>query len=139
MPTPLQLPRRRRWAPLLLAAVLFLAGGATGAAVAILFVVHRVAALIQNPQDVPPRLTRYLKHHLDLTDAQQVQVRAILERRQAGLLAIRHEVDPRVDRELRQLRADVAAVLSDDQRPQWFAMFDRARDRWLPPAPATQP
>jgi hypothetical protein len=131
--------RPRRWSTILLAVLLFLAGGATGAALAVVFVVHRVAHMIQQPQDVPPRLTAYLRRHLGLTDAQASQLRAILDHREAGLIQIRHDVDPRVQAEIAQLRSEVAAVMTDAQRPKWYEMFDHARDRWLPPAATTQP
>jgi hypothetical protein len=131
--------RRRRWPTVLLALVLFGAGGATGAAVTVWVVVHRLAALVAHPEYAPPRVARYLRRQLDLTDAQQAQVTSILNQRQAGLLAIRRDVDPRVQAELRLARDEVAAVLTPAQRPKWFAIFDRAHDRWLPPGSATQP
>ena len=54
--------------------------------------VHRLEYAIHHPENVPPRLTKYLKRKLDLTDPQAAQVQSIITQRQTSLGRIRLQV-----------------------------------------------
>jgi hypothetical protein len=122
---------RRIWKAIALL-LIFLAGAGTGIAVTIFVAVHRLEYAVHHPENVPPRLTKYLKRHLDLNPSQAVKVEAILTDRQASLGNIRRQVDPQIQHQLQLLRAQIAGVLNDSQKLKWFEIYDRAHVRWVP-------
>lgn len=71
-----------------------------------------------------------LDRHLDLTDAQRAQVEQILRRRHANINAMRTGVRPRVHQELEATNAEIAKVLTPEQR----AKFEKMRMHLLHPA-----
>ena len=56
-----------------------------------------------------------------------------MRERQAALLKIRRDVEPRVLVELDQVEAQIAAVLDARQQDKWHKMFGDLRAAWLPP------
>lgn len=63
-----------------------------------------------------------LDRRLDLTDAQRAQVEAILRRRHANINAMLGGVRPRVHQELEAANAEIAKVLTPEQRVKFEKM-----------------
>jgi hypothetical protein len=134
-----QLPapvKRRRWRTVLLALLIFAAGLASGAAVTVAVAVHRLQHLIHHPEEAPGRVAARLGRRLGLDDAQKAKVEAIVAKRQAELMTLRGEIQPRLMEQLRLLREEIGEVLTGPQRERWERMFDEFRERWLPAIPA---
>jgi hypothetical protein len=107
--------KSKAWAFGLLAAV-FAAGIATGAAV----------EAIADDDRAPRRGRRgaeamvgHLADELDLSPVQRDSVRAILERHRPAFEAAWREMRPRYDSLREQVRAEIAAQLSADQRARY--------------------
>lgn len=135
-------PRPRRWLRLLAALLIFGAGMICGGGLTVMVAVHRIDQAIRHPEEAPARITKYLTRRLDLNPDQAEQVEQLIAARQLRLQNIRREVQPRVESELNELKAQIDHVLTPDQQVKWDQVFDDALDRWLPPpppAPATQP
>jgi uncharacterized membrane protein YhiD involved in acid resistance len=130
-------PRRRfRWLRTLL---VFIAGIVVGAALCVIFIVHRVEHAIHHPEEAPPRITRYLTRKLDLSPSQHDQVLTIIQQRQQALLALRQEIRPKLNTQLDELRIQIDGVLNPDQQAKWEKLYHDTKDRWMPDLPATQP
>jgi hypothetical protein len=119
----------------LLALLVFASGGVCGSALTLIFAVRHVQDVIRHPERVPDRVTRHLEWKLDLDENQAEQVRSIVARHYGNIQQIRVGTYPRVQGELDQIRAEIAEVLTDEQRATWFKTFDRLRRRWTPPPP----
>ena len=137
-PAPLPSPRvrRRRWWILALAFLLVFAGGfVTGGAGAMFVAFHRIQQVIQNPKEVPHRVTERLRRKLGLTDEQTRQVEAILQQHQEKLEALRTEMAPRMREHFDAMEEEIAAVLTEEQAREWREHFRDFQRRWLPPPP----
>lgn len=75
-------------------------------------------------------VTRHLAHRLDrqldLTEEQEAQVRAILERRKQKIFAEWDGLQARLHREIEEAHREISEILTPEQR----ARFDRMRRRW---------
>ncbi|MGC8643177.1 MAG: hypothetical protein ACP5XB_25230 [Isosphaeraceae bacterium] len=136
-PTLAPLPRARGWSwrTVLLAAVLFVAGGVCGAGLTIVLVVRGVQHVIQNPGEAPARIARHLRHQLGLNASQEAEIRQIVARHQRVLQGIRRRVHPEVHAEFQAVRNDIDAVLTSPQRENWHHLFEQLKHNWLPPLP----
>jgi len=67
-------------------------------------------------------LVRRLDRHLDLTDAQEKKVAAIIDRHHAQINAFFSTMQPRVRQEIEQANREIEAVLTPAQR-RAFARF----------------
>ena len=128
-------PRPRRWLRILASLLIFGAGMICGGGLTIVVAVHRITQAIHHPEEAPARITKYLTRRLDLNPDQAEKVEQLIAARQAHLQAIRREVQPRVESELNELKAEVNQILTPDQHVKWDQIFDEALDRWLPPPP----
>jgi len=132
----LPLPRKRRpWRSLLLGLIILFCGILIGAGITVILLQRVVFYAIHHPEEVPNRLTERLRNKLSLTDEQTKKVKAILTERQKAFMALRRVMRPKMERELKCLREDVAAVLDKNQARKWSKRFDRLRPQWLPPPP----
>jgi Spy/CpxP family protein refolding chaperone len=99
-----------------LALVLTFSGGVLAGAFG-----HR--ALMMRTHRVPPMATRAIIHHLDrrldLTDAQRAKIEQILDRRHQRMYALTRSVRPRVHAELEAANAEIAEVLTPEQRREF--------------------
>ncbi len=121
---------------MLLAAVLFLAGGVCGAGLTLMLAVQHIQHVIQNPDQAPAAIAGHLSQRLGLNEAQRTQVEEILARHQRVLQGIRYRVQPQVVAELDAVRNDVDTVLTPSQRDAWHRLFARMEHHWIPPLPA---
>jgi Spy/CpxP family protein refolding chaperone len=82
---------------------------------------HR--ALMMRTHRMPPMATRAIIHHLDrrldLTDAQRTKIEQILETHHRRIYALTRSVRPRVHAELEAANAEIAAVLTPEQRREF--------------------
>ena len=131
--------RPRRLLRVFAVLVIFIGGMICGGGLTYVVAVQRIRQAIHHPEQVPPRLTRYLTRQLHLSPDQSDLVLLILQQHQAQLQSIRRQTQPRVQANLEQLRGQIGEILNPDQKPRWNEIFDDAIDRWLPPPPpATQ-
>jgi hypothetical protein len=132
----LPLPRKRRpWRSILLGLIILFCGILIGAGITVILLQRVVLYAIHHPEEIPNRLTERLRNKLSLTDDQTKKVKAILTERQKAFTELRRAKRPKVERELKSLREEVAAVLDKDQARKWSKRFDRLRRQWLPPPP----
>lgn len=131
--------RRPLWRTLLLAALIFIAGGLTGGAATVIVVARRIHTIVQSPESLPDRLTYRLTRHLGLTEDEQSRVHATLVKHQINLMAMRREMQPKVMAELDQIRIDIGAEIDPARRAKLDATYQSLIDNWMPPLPATQP
>lgn len=88
----------------------------------------------RSPQNLPARLTVMIDKRLDLTNEQAQEVNRILRKRMYVDAYESNEVFRGFIREnINKLESDVAEVLTDEQRAEWNALFEKVRESWLPP------
>ncbi len=129
------LRRRRPWRSLLLGLIILFCGMLIGAGITVIILQKVVLYAIHHPEEIPNRLTERLRNKLGLTDEQTKNVKAILIERQKAFMALRRATRPKMERELEQLREDVAAILDKNQARKWRKRFDTLRRQWMPPQP----
>lgn len=131
------LPRpRAHWLrKTLLAVAILLCGMVIGSGLTLRVLWVQVTAAIQNPAEIPQRISHRMDRVLDLTDEQSKRVEEILSREYQALAEIRREIAPRVQAELDKTRNDVAAALTPEQARKWQKRFDFLRKEWTPPLP----
>ena len=117
--------RSRRWLTVLLCALIFLAGGVTGAGAMALHTRQRVMEAVRHPELVPERIVSRLRRPLELDAQQELQIRAILARRQAALLEARAEAMAKAAPEFEGIETDIAAVLRPDQMDMWRKLYKK--------------
>ena len=139
MPTDQPPKKPRRWKTWLLALVIFLGGGATGAGLTAIGIYRSVHHALMHPEEAPHRITSRLKRPLDLTPEQSARIEKIIANRQQSLTKIRREVQPQVEVQLDQLQTEIDGVLSPMQQTKWHEILHRVRENWFPSIPATQP
>ena len=131
--------RRPFWWRLLLSLGLLLSGAAIGAGLTVLVLVRGVQFRIQHPELFAARATARLQRFLDLNDEQARQVEQIFGRHQEEIQDIRREYQPRLERQVDDIRSEVSAVLTPQQAGKWEFWLDQKRRLWLPPVPASTP
>jgi Spy/CpxP family protein refolding chaperone len=121
-------PRRRAlWLALLVVAMTFAAGLVAGIAADRMY-------LVAHERVLPPGGIRFLARHmvrrldrsLDLTDVQEAQVRAIVDRRTGRMMVKWDEVHTAFHEEFGAAHSEIAAVLTPEQRQK----FARMQARW---------
>src|SRR5262245_39974266 len=125
-------PKRRRWVTVLLALLVFGAGMASGSALTISVIVHRLQYVFKHPEGMPGRIVARLENRLGLDETQKTKVEAIVAKRQAAMMDLRREFEPHLMEQLDLLRAEIGELLTEAQRAKWERMFDDLRKRWLP-------
>jgi len=132
-PSPAFPRKKRSWVwSILLACVVFSAGGITGGAGTLLFIHRQLGEFIRHPREAPDRIIPLLKRRLRLDDAQTEQVSQIIREHHRNLQQIRLETSPRVRQEIHQIETKVAAVLTPQQRQLWNTRLKQLTDFWFP-------
>ncbi len=124
-------PRRR--IPVYAQSFLFLLCGIVlGSGATLLLVRGAVHRMVAEPDLLSARVLQRMESQLALDEEQQAAIEGIFAERVAAFRAIRARVRPDVQSELDQLREEVSAVLTPEQREQWQSRFDSIRERWQP-------
>lgn len=137
---------RARWQVVLVLALVFLAGGVTGAVVSRAVAQRAVARLLDGPpeQARASAILFRLDRDLDLTREQRADLRAVLARHRGELAAIRRTVAPQLEAARRRQWAEMREVLEERQRPGFDRVVDElerrvARSLAAPPSSAPAP
>jgi len=108
--------------------VVVFAGGVAAGVIADRFVLMRQARVL--PSGGIDLLTRHLAtrldRKLDLTEAQEAEVRAILDRRKKNVFTEWNGLHSRLHREIEEANGEIAALLTSEQREE----FNRMHRRW---------
>jgi hypothetical protein len=133
MPPQPQPPRRSRpWLTVLLCVLIFLAGGVAGAGAMAVHTTRRFREAVRHPEVVPERIVARLRRPLDLDPQQELQIQAILVRRQASLLEARAEALQRARPDFEGIEADIAAMLRPEQVDIWHKLYRKFLTDWVP-------
>jgi protein CpxP len=125
--------KSRAWALALLVAV-FLVGGAAGAAVDRTLLVDRSVSSDQGRRsgDRADRRRSYLDWlaaELQLSEQQKTEVQAILEQHREHVSQVWGEMRPKYEELQEQARAEIRALLSEEQMAAYDALLERQRER----------
>ena len=135
--------KRRSWIKsLILALIVFLAGGVAGGAGTLMFIHRHLGDFIRHPEEAPRKLMPILKRRLGLDEDQAVKIEAVIREHHRKLLEIRYETAPRVRTEIDAIHTEVAEILTPKQRELWDRRMTQLTDFWfptLPPLPRDPP
>jgi hypothetical protein len=132
--------KRRTWHVVILCFVVFGCGMVVGGGLTVMAIAKHARERIEHPELRTQRALRHIARKLDLDDAQTEQLRPILDSAMGRFDALHREVMPRLEVEMDQLEADIAAALPPDKAQQWRDHFNHLREQWIakpPPAPTT--
>ncbi len=113
------------WKVWVIFAGVFLAGGVTGGFVS-LRVADRLVERGRSPGQFAPRMIEHLKGQLDLTEAQQSELRVMVEASWEEL----HQQRKASRETLQALSREIATILTDEQRQKFATMQEAQRKRW---------
>ena len=102
----------------------------TGAGLTVVVLTQAVLSVAQHPEEIPDRVTGWLRRTLHLSDEQAANVKEILVRNQQALWEIRRQTRPRVEAVLDRIQMEVGSVLNDQQAQRWNRRVNRLRQRW---------
>ncbi len=114
---------------LLMAVVVFLAGGVCGAAV------MRAAAgpkPLSSLDEIPTRISRRMQRELGLSSAQRAEIEDIIRAHQPELRRIRARILPKMRAEVHRTIDEIATVLTPDQAQRWRPTAQRSVDVHFP-------
>lgn len=132
-----KLRKRKPWVrTVILAGVVFLAGGIVGGAGTVLVIKRQLSEFIRHPEDAPDRVMPWIKRRFRLDEEQTIAVERLVAEHHERLQKIRYETTPRVRRELAEFQAGVDAVLRPEQRELWNRRLGQMTDFWFPELPA---
>ena len=124
--------KRRRWRIVLLCALVLVFGFASGFVSALVALGLHLRGLQKDPERVQTMVMRRLDRKLDLTDAQEAEVRVIVKEMHESLMALREESAPKVHAEFEKARGRINEVLTEEQRKEFDEMLLRFKRRWGP-------
>ncbi len=124
--------RRRRSRSLLLGLVLLLCGAAIGGVTTALALRGPFMHGMPKPEELAQHMAHRMKIDYNLGDEQEQRLVAIFEEHGNKLMAIRSEVQPRVEAEHEALQAAVEQVLTPEQAADWRKEFEQKRRPWGP-------
>ncbi len=134
-PPELLRPRRRWLWATFFGIIILLCGMFIGSGLTLHVLWIQLTDAIQNPDQMPDRITLRMTRVSDLTEAQALEVRSIWDREYCALESLRAEIAPRVQAELDKTRDEIVAVLDPDQARRWLKRFELLRKRWTPLTP----
>ncbi len=132
-------PPVRRWPRLVLLLLIFVCGGVVGAVSGSAWMRNHMIAMMRNPEQVPDRIMPQIRSKLALSEDQTKKVDEIVRRRHALMESLRAETYPRQMAEFEAMQAEVAEILTLEQRSNWSALCDSVEQRYLPVRPVGPP
>ena len=105
--------------PILLMALIFIAGFAAGAVVTRIAVRRFVQRAIVQPELLREKIERDLVRQLQLDTAQRGKVQKILMETHARIKALRREVQPQFAGVIRDSASEISAILTPEQRERF--------------------
>ena len=120
--------------------LIFLAGGVTGGAIAVVVARRPAFHGMRSVSQVRDRLTVKIAQELDMSNAQTDQVRGLVGERIVAIREIRRQFEPQLKIQAELLKESVASVLTDaEQQTRWEETFAKFYAGWFPEPAATQP
>lgn len=118
----------RRWLPgLLLGLVLFGLGFAAGGGTAAVVIGRRIQEAVREPERLPARAAQRLQRRHDLSDAERVEVEAVLRRHHERLRSLKADLRRQALPRWRALRQDLGRILGPARAPAFERRFDDLR------------
>lgn len=125
---------RPRWRTVAVAALLFVAGMVTGAALLVGVVRQRLVEIRDEPDAAIERVESSIARRYDLGPEERAAVRSALRRRLDAIAGARRAVlRERITPELEALSDEIEGVLEPHQRERFRDRWGTLRRRWLPP------
>lgn len=109
--------------------LIFLFGAFAGAVITHKFYVKRIQEMTSGPAGMRQVMLRGLTWRLDLTPSQEVEVDRAIREAQKDLLAVRSEVQPRIEEILNRSIAEIRGQLDDAQRAKFEKIVEEHRAR----------
>ena len=131
-PEKLPRPIRRRIVSALLGLAILCSGIVIGSGITIYAVSHYIVEGLRNPDLLPERMAARLQRQLELTGEQEAEILAIFNARKKQIGEYRARIQPRLEKELEAVRAEVEAVLTPEQAKKWNTRFKRMESIILP-------
>jgi hypothetical protein len=132
----LPLPKKRgKWRMVLLGISILFTGMIIGAGASFIAVHRAVQKTIRNPEDIPARIAHRIRKKLDLNEDQTKRILNIMRARQKNIQALRREYQPKLEKELNEVRDEVSGVLEPEKARKWRHRFEELKSNWLPPPP----
>jgi hypothetical protein len=116
-----------------LALIIFVCGGATGFAVAMMRLRPPPSMMMMAPDPPVEDLVTRLRVELMLSDEQAKRVEQIYQDRHDALRDIRQTMEPKLKAEYDKLDDQMKGVLNAEQYQRWSERFKNVRNRMLPP------
>lgn len=126
----------KKWQAMLLVVLIFAAGMACGAGVAVGVVRNRVRKAVRGGPDAMRGLVlRRMTRELKLTDAQRVQAEAALLEAQGRMVRLRATYQPEVEQIVADGIERMKPHLTAEQNARLEDLYETTRARWQPKAP----
>ena len=125
-------PPRRRWLrTVVLGCLILICGALIGSGLTFRFLWSTMMGNIGKPDKMTQRIVRRIDRRLDLSSEQRQKVEEIVARRMKALRALRLEVQPRMEAELKSMQLEIRGFLRPDQTLQWDKDVQKFRERWF--------
>lgn len=125
-------PPRRRWLrTAILGCVILICGALIGSGLTFRFLWGAMMSNIGKPEKMTQRIVKRIDRRLDLGDEQRQKVEKIVARRMKVLRALRLEVQPRMEEELKNMQLEIRDLLIPKQVLQWDKDVQKFRKRWF--------
>ena len=136
----MRLPGSRPWAALGLLTAIFISGAMVGAGLAVIFRPEHKPRR-RSMDEIRDRLTDQIAEGIGgLSDRQTDQLRRIVGEQLDYYVELRKEIEPRMIQSMEVLHVQVAALLTEEQKPRWEEHYAKLFEKWhRKPPPKTQP
>lgn len=125
--------------PWLVVLLVFLAGVVCGVVGTRAVVRHAVRAAVQKPEQIRQRIENRLASHLALTPEQRAQAHEILLAAQQEIQGLRAELQPRYLGIVDRAEAEIAALLTPEQRAEFEKLLVERKFLWRPKGDEARP
>ena len=132
-------PPKRRCSRVVLPIIIFVAGGLIGSGLTVIFRPEQTRRGRRSIEEIRDRMTEKIADKLDLSAQQTEQHRRIVEDRLKEWRKLFREIQPRLEKQAAILKANVAAMLNDEQKARWEQVYAERFNRWFPEPVSTQP